>query len=59
MIELKPCPFCGSDNVAMRGSTIFYIICMDCEASTNISYDRQEAADKWNRRHPTEKEEKL
>lgn len=51
MIELKPCPFCGSDNVAMRGSTIFYIICKDCEASTNISYDRQEAADKWNRRH--------
>lgn len=49
-IELKPCPFCGSSRISVRGATIFYVVCLDCEASTNIAHEKQRAIDYWNRR---------
>lgn len=49
MSELKPCPFCGSENVSQSrgqkgdGSPWFYIECEDCAAVAD-------SAEAWNRR---------
>ena len=48
--EARPCPFCGSDRVGLRGSTVFYVLCLDCEASTGCYTDRGDAWKAWNRR---------
>lgn len=50
MIELKPCPFCGSVHTQIHGATVFYAICTDCEASSGCYDNRQEAIDAWNKR---------
>ena len=32
-IELKPCPFCGSDDVTCdRFEDVYYVECWDCSA---------------------------
>lgn len=48
--EARPCPFCGSDRVGLRGATVFYILCLGCEASTGCYTEKAEAWDAWNRR---------
>ena len=59
MISLKPCPFCGSTAVSVRGATAIYVVCLDCMAGTGCFDSKKEAVEAWNNRHPTEKEEKL
>ena len=51
--EARPCPFCGSDRVGLRGATVFYILCLDCEASNGCYTEKAEAWDAWNRRATT------
>lgn len=52
-IELKPCPFCGSEAEIM-GDQYPYVECQECAAgfTANHSYefDRADAASKWNAR---------
>ena len=52
MEELKPCPFCGSDNVEMKGQHApeWWVICKDCKGSAAMRPMRQQAAADWNRR---------
>lgn len=61
MPELKPCPFCGSDNVTftpdeeqpLERTTTGFIWCHGCGFSSDSFYSAKIAADKWNRRPPT------
>ena len=53
--NLKPCPFCGSDNVYLRCDYqgILYIECSACRANTYIYTPNEDKAlllQKWNRR---------
>lgn len=54
--ELKPCPFCGSENV--RDSCdcgYFWVECVDCGCSGPRSFENYEwAIEKWNRREVKE-----
>lgn len=51
MSDLKPCPFCGSNNLKPAYHSP-YVICGDCKAlgpgSSDITYD--EAVEAWNTR---------
>lgn len=63
-VELKPCPFCGSDNldlVHINGSWGYhpsedYVKCLDCYAigsrikDSDCGNHRKEAIRNWNRR---------
>ena len=45
--KLKPCPFCGSKNVAdMNG----WVQCLNCNASGPDNYDHLKAVEAWNKR---------
>ena len=56
-IKLKPCPFCGSENI-QEGSKTFdfctdiYIRCKECGGKMQIceEYGEEELANRWNRR---------
>jgi Lar family restriction alleviation protein len=58
MDKLKPCPFCGSDNVqGMIGGddsstdAEFCVTCWDCHAFGPVSFvSLDEAVEKWNER---------
>jgi Lar family restriction alleviation protein len=58
MSELKPCPFCGSNNVSSEGAGIevddytAWIDCEDCGAQSNTFESDAQAIDAWNRRAP-------
>lgn len=63
-MELKPCPFCGSDNIQIafhgyirkdfvRGTGIWYkCVCSDCcaEIDPGDNVTIREAVNTWNRR---------
>lgn len=44
--KLKPCPFCGSDNIAVRFGSV---CCRECDANIN-SYDEKNSIKSWNTR---------
>lgn len=59
--ELKPCPFCGTDNIGVNstfiskaiivGSAFFpLIVCCECFAQTQPYRTEEEARKAWNRR---------
>lgn len=51
MTELKPCPFCGSNDVKIHvGYSHSYIRCEGCIVSTRRFKDIQGAVNCWNRR---------
>lgn len=54
---LKPCPFCGSENLIIATETFGVVICKECGAQGGISYEvsstsikRADAIRKWNER---------
>ena len=53
-IELKPCPFCGSEMILIghdgHDNGIHYAHCWDCGVSTNNFDTEERAAEAWNRR---------
>lgn len=55
-IKLKPCPFCGSDDITLWRNLFFGIVGGRCNAcgsdSGNKGYGqtKQDAADAWNKR---------
>jgi|GEM_PF-5632043 len=51
--KLKPCPFCGSENIEIVRSPIterFIATCNSCAASSRYFNDEDEAIDGWNMR---------
>lgn len=53
MDELKPCPFCGSDEdirVVSEYSEAFYVYCLTCTSCGPSGATSQEAIEAWNRR---------
>ena len=51
MISLKPCPFCGSPSVEIRGATAIYAVCRLCMSSSGCFDSKEAAAAAWNNRH--------
>lgn len=57
MVELKPCPFCGShaDGVIITyetGEQTYYVTCSECSNAQTDDYDdQQDAVRAWNTRH--------
>ena len=55
-MELKPCPFCGSDRVAVHDwlnehpDHSYCGFCKDCETEGSPSKSVQGVIDKWNKR---------
>ena len=51
--KLKPCPFCGSNDIAFDfglGRGVAYAYCCNCGAETITRASASEAANDWNRR---------
>lgn len=52
--ELKPCPFCGSDNLDLSNGydedANWVIICKDCKAGGTFCAEKIKAVSKWNTR---------
>lgn len=50
-IKLKPCPFCGSNDVTVEETYASgYVRCRSCGAEGGFRYSHDEAAAAWNRR---------
>jgi ribosomal protein L37AE/L43A len=45
--QLKPCPFCGSDDVELDGETVFWVECHAC-GSRVCGATREIATGAWN-----------
>ena len=51
MTDLKPCPFCGSDAIAIIGMASYYVRCPDPNCAIAIfAQNMNEAVIKWNKR---------
>lgn len=53
MAELKPCPFCGGENLNVRkGKYMWWIECCNayCGGSSGAKHYKKEAIEAWNRR---------
>lgn len=48
-MELKPCPFCGSDEIVL-GKGLFAVMCLGCGVITKYYNTEKEAIAAWNRR---------
>jgi Lar family restriction alleviation protein len=58
--KARDCPFCGSDNVEMRGMNSFgsmqhHVACKDCSASGGQHSRPSHALDHWNGKHKPSK----
>ena len=50
-IELKPCPFCGSENVTCdRFEDVHYVECWDCSAKIESYSGLDDVIADWNAR---------
>lgn len=51
-IELKPCPFCGSDDVTCAAGLEdeYYVECWDCSAKVESCNGLEDAVAGWNAR---------
>jgi Lar family restriction alleviation protein len=55
MKKLKPCPFCGSDDIGIGKATTnffeerFFVVCDNCGASSKKSKDVWRCVEAWNR----------
>lgn len=62
-IKLKPCPFCGGDNVGIWENkpitkiipTTYEARCYDCHFGLSPSKTKEEAIVAWNTRKPVER----
>ena len=55
-VELKPCPFCGSKDIKLCGSHVYWVICNGCYAKTAIDAQKKKAIEFWNRRVESQRE---
>lgn len=50
-IELKPCPFCGSDDVTCnKFEDVYYVECLYCSAKVETYNGEEDAIEGWNAR---------
>ena len=50
-IELKPCPFCGSEDVSCgRLEDVYFVECWDCCAKVETYNGIEDAVKTWNTR---------
>jgi Lar family restriction alleviation protein len=53
-MELKPCPFCGSNKVKIHmpyfTSDCYMVQCYGCNCNTAVFDNADKAAEAWNRR---------
>ena len=56
MIELKPCPFCGSSNIEIVEwiPSSYSVQCLNCEARTSREYSKTLSIERWNTRHESD-----
>ena len=52
--KLKPCPFCGGNNLSIDGITVYWVECKDCNASIGGHETEEEAIEAWNWRADNE-----
>lgn len=50
MIEKKSCPFCGSINLNVCHTAVYWIECDKCGANTGSGKTEVEAIKLWNKR---------
>lgn len=50
MIALKPCPFCGSSNLQIQKTRVYWVECEDCTAQTEWGRTQRIAVANWNKR---------
>ena len=56
MAELKPCPFCGGEEIVIRPvqsahqRTYYYIQCRNCFARSGDLWRKSKVIEAWNRR---------
>lgn len=55
MFKLKPCPFCGSENIRLTNWGLYRCWCVECLANATDCISAKEAIDAWNRRAGEEK----
>jgi Lar family restriction alleviation protein len=53
--KLKPCPFCGSDDVELDLDYRWRIVCRDCDSKGSGYEENKKAVAAWNRRAPARK----
>lgn len=61
MTELKPCPFCGSNNIDILDTSSinhlnlnYFARCKSCGSTSKIFQERSDAENAWNRRDTTD-----
>jgi len=56
MVKLKPCPFCGSEELEMQLDIIdkYAVVCLGCGACGRDEATKEKAAASWNRRYGSE-----
>lgn len=50
MKKLKPCPFCGSNDLDIERKCLFFVTCYKCDCEGPAKKDKEEAIDAWNKR---------
>ena len=54
MTKLKPCPFCGSNNVKINipyfADALYLVQCYSCNCTTALYPTKNKAVEIWNRR---------
>lgn len=50
--ELKPCPFCGGDEIRLDKNETghYHAVCTTCECSFSYDWTKEEAITAWNQR---------
>lgn len=48
--ELKPCPFCGNDDISLDDDGNWFVYCMSFDCASIECVDKERAIEAWNRR---------
>lgn len=50
-IKPKGCPFCGSEDLMMRGEAVVWLFCDGCETEGPWGTTESQSIERWNVRH--------
>lgn len=53
--EVKPCPFCGGEDIRYEEDDLIVIYCYECDCQSRRCETIEEAIEAWNRREPMDK----